>query len=235
MHLENIKRMEVNLMCAKMYTFPSKSDNLGVSPESQIRRILQLNSIMEWGLTKSDFPKKIPEFVRRTPSEILMLSVNLPKKNGVSGVQRTFDELWNAIQAPDGYTKWRWENLKSDSAHLKQLRGTKRPPGVRCVIFDPLANQGEPYELLWANLIDNFYLANSEVLMAAILFPDWVKSWGIKGTPYPRMAGYQFFRNNDCEPEPPSLSLWDDDHKLKLGVYWTNDNSYYAMPTIREC
>jgi len=234
MHLENKKGMEVNFVSAKIYTFPSKSDNLGVSPKAQIRRVHQLSSIFGWDLIKSDFPKKIPEFVRRTPSEILMLSVNLPKKNGVIGIQRTFDELWNAIQAPDGYTKWRWEGLKSDPAHLKQLRGTKRLPGVRWVIFDPLANQGEPYELLWANLIDNFYLAHSEVLMAAILFPDWVKSWGVNGSPHPRMGGYQFFRNG-CKPEPPSLSLWDDDHKLKLGVYWTNDNSYYSMPTVREC
>ncbi len=193
----------------------------------------------QWGFTKADIPP-IPQGIVLQGNEVLMLSIYLPKKGKVGGIQRTFDELWGAAKAPDGFTKYRWPELKSDAKHLRLVEGRTHQPGIRWVVIDLMTNwepeRGRKVETLWAQ--DNHAkLAASEVLMAAILFPDWVAATDGAKIPHADMAGYQF--NWDDVKEAwarcPYLRRWADARQLRLDACWADRvHRSWSAPSFRD-
>jgi hypothetical protein len=210
-----------------------------VSPEEQIAR----NAVLflqhpQWGFSVDDIPPIPAGFVPQTKTEVLMLAIYLPKKGKIAGVQRTFDELYGCLEAPVGFEKWRWPDLKSDAEHLRLLDGRKHRPGIRWVAFDPFANwnprSGRKVEDLWATCGKS--LAASEGFDALRLFPALREMDG-KNFPHFDLAGYQVTWDGarkawaDC----PYVCRLVDDRQMKLSASWA-DGVYriFSAPTVRE-
>ena len=204
------------------------------SVDAQIEKVsafLELHGGQE-GFMPSDIPD-VPNFTPRTKTEVLLLTVMLPDKGRVKGVRRTFDAWWDFIVPPAGMTKWRWEELKSDSKHLRLARDEHKP-GIRWVAFDPNAHQGKsPKQALEHVITHGTTLANAEVLMAAALFPEWVSSWNGGDSPYPNMYGYRFYWDSDWSHVP---YLRRRGSRLELFARWAGDaDGLCSSPVVREC
>lgn len=208
-----------------------------LSPEQQLECVNQLNVERNWGFSDSDFPSVPEHFVPRTPTEVLMLAVYLPPLWGkVDGLQRTFDELWDLVQVPQGSTKYRWNELESDSKHLGVAFGHAYEPGIRWVAFDPNAFHGKsPQRALQLAEIDNPYLAGVEILMAALLFPTWPTGWNGDSSPFPNLSGLQLYGRADSRLVP-YLGWRRDGCQLRLDAIMAgNVHASWASPTVREC
>ena len=203
----------------------------------QIRKasvFLELHGGKE-GYRPSDIPA-IPNFTPRTRTEVLLLTVMLPNKGYMKGFRRTFDSWWDFIVPPSGLTKWRWQELKSNSKRLRLAKGIEYKPGIRWVAFDPYAYQSKsPKQALALSVNDDTTtLAHAEVLMAAAMFPDWVDSWDNRESPYPNLSGFQFWNSGWNFV----LALRSSPSKSMLGldaVRADSRNSSCSSPTIREC
>jgi hypothetical protein len=218
--------------------YPAQSVSQPFDWQSQIERVstfLNLHGSGQEGFRPSDIPAA-PNFTPRTKTEVLLLAVYLPDKGRVKGFRRTFDAWWDFIVPPTGLTKWRWEELKSDSKHLRLAPGIEYKPGIRWVAFDPNAYQGKsPKDALTQSAVDGTVLAHAEVLMAAAMLPEWVSSWNGGKSPYPNISGLQFYWNTDWSGVP-YLSRWGGHRQLELDAFWAGyDDSFFASPSVREC
>ena len=204
------------------------------SVDAQIERVstfLELHGGKE-GFRPSDIPSA-PNFTPRTKTEVLLLTVMLPGTAKKTGVQRTFDAWWDFIVPPAGLTKWRWEELKSDSEHLCLARDEHKP-GIRWVAFDPNTHPGKsPKQALGYIIIHGTTLANAEVLMAAALFPEWVASWDGDKSPYPNMSGYQFHWDTDWSRVPYVYRDGSEFRLYSLSAGLTGPR--WSSPVVREC
>lgn len=200
------------------------------TPENQLKLAKKLNKERKWGF--KDFPE-IPNFTPQTDTEVLLLSICLPSKGNKSGIARTFDELWDAIEAPQDWTKYRWDELTSDKIRLVNNR--KHTPGLKWVAIDMFANwdkeNGRKVEDLWEEPNN---LAASEALSALLLFPEFTNNVDGAKIPYIDLAGYQYKYNaswSDC----PYFSRWVDVRQLGLYAGWADDrNRDYSAPRVRE-
>lgn len=183
------------------------------TPEQQLERARQL-----WpGIALPEPPK---EFVPRTSTEVLLLHV-----------PDVFDSLWNKVDAPAGYIKYRTELVKSDKRHLRLAPNVPNRTEPVWLAFDYAANQGKAPDTLWGQS----NLAASEVLPALIQFPDWSQSWNGTDSPYPNLSGYQLKYDNRWSVVP-CLGRWDVDRQLGLDGYWADSaNDFWSSPVVREC
>lgn len=210
-----------------------------IEPNAQIKKVsdfLELHGGKKKGYRPSDIPA-VPYFMPRTKKEVLLLTVMLPYKGRVKGICRTFDSWWDFIVPPTGLTKWRWEELKSNSKRLRLAKGIEYKPGIRWVAFDPDAYQAKsPKQALALSLNDENTPAHAEVLMAAAMFPDWVNSWDGRESPYPLLSGFQFYRNPGWSMVP-DLRRWLPESQIRLdAVNADSGSSDYSSPVVRrEC
>ena len=109
-----------------------------VSPEQQLDRARQLwpNAVL---------PEPPKEFTPRTKSEMLLLHV-----------PDSFDSLWDKVVAPVGYTKYRWDGVKSDRANLRLAPGKAEFTQPVWLAFDPEHGKGERPDSFWgqANIVN---------------------------------------------------------------------------------
>ncbi|MEP7205190.1 MAG: hypothetical protein ABI716_03290 [Candidatus Saccharibacteria bacterium] len=167
-----------------------------VSPEGQIDRIITFLGLYGdgQGFLATDIPP-IPDFIPQTPSEVLLLTVILPDKDGVAGTQLTHDAWWNFVRLPDGFAKRRpqirWGTI-SEPLFMKLVPGIRHLPGIKWVAFDPVAHRDKSPGWLRQKPARVVTLAHAEVLMAMALFPDWIATWNGQDSPYPVMSGYMF-------------------------------------------
>ncbi len=209
-----------------------------VSPEEQIEKVsafLGLHGGQD-GFRPADIPSIPANFQSRTDTEVLLLTVMLPDKGRVKGLQRTFDAWWDFTVPPNGLAKCRWEELKSDSKHLRLAPGVMYVPGIRWVAFDPNTYQGKsPEQALAQSKVDSTVLAHVEVLVAAALFSDWVASWNGSNSPYPNLSALQLHWNTGWSGVP-YLSRWDGSRQLKLFANWADSAfDHWSSPVVREC
>lgn len=206
--------------------------------EQQLKQVQAFNAALDWGFQDSDFPAP-PGFRPSDPNEVLLLVVSLPVKGRKPGLHRTFDELWNLIEAPDGYEKWRWDELKATTKLLRQTSGYIHTPGIRWVVFNPNAYHGKsPRKALELSKADNVQLAGTEVLMAALLFPDWATSWNGNTSQWPNLSGLQFNYDGDSTDwsDVPYLRRWDGARQLRLHARWADfSHVIWSSPSVREC
>lgn len=205
-----------------------------VSPQQQLERVKTFLEHQDWGF--SSVPPVPEGFVPRTATEVLMLNVRLPKKGKQPGLHRTFDTLWQLIEAPNGYNKWRMPELKATAKLLRQAPGYGHEADISWIGFDPNAYQGlSPEAALKQSKEDGVCLAGTEVLMAAWLFPDWVTSWDGRSSPYPNLSGIQFYWDTDWS-HVPYLVPWDCSRHLDLNAVWADYSvEVFASPSVREC
>lgn len=183
-----------------------------VSPERQLERARQL-----WPDIALPEPPK--EFMPTTASEVLLLHVPRP-----------FNELWDRVVAPEGYTKYRWDGLKTDKRNLRLAPNKAEYTEPVWLVFDPEHGKGTRPDSLWGQS----NLAASEVFSALIQFPDWPLAW-FNGASAPNLSGYQLKYDGNWS-YVPYVHRWDDDRQLELNACWAGDRyDHWASPVVREC
>lgn len=183
-----------------------------VSPEQQLARAHQLwpNAVL---------PEPPKEFTPRTKSEVLLLHV-----------PDSFDSLWDKVDAPMGYTKYRWDGVKANKRNLRLSPNKREYTEPVWLAFDPEHGKGERLDSFWGQAD----IAASEVFSALIQFPDWSLAW-FNGASAPNLSGYQLKYDTDWS-NVPYLNRWDDDRQLELGDRWADDrNGSWSSPSVREC
>jgi hypothetical protein len=207
-----------------------------VSPEEQLKHVKRLNLEMKWGFTDADFPSVPVNFTPQVPTEVLLLSVYLPKSGMVGGLRRTFNDLWAAIEPPEGYTKYRRPGMSGDARHLRLFGSRGWRPGIRWVAFDPTSYQKLAPSVARVQVKNNSgrILAGTEVLMAAALFPGWVAGFGVHRSPCPNLSGLQF-KVAAGWSTVPFLDIWDAGCELVLAVEVAEKpDKGFTSPTFRE-
>lgn len=183
-----------------------------VSPEHQLERAHQL-----WPMLA--FPEPPKDFVPATDTEVLLLHV-----------PETFDGLWNKVNAPEGYTKWRSDYVKDSKKTLRLAPNKVEYTEPVWLGFDPECGKGIAPNQLWGQP----NLAASEVFSALIQFPDWPLAW-FKGASAPNLAGYQL-KGGAGWSVVPCLRRWGGDRRLWLSGSWAGDGpDRWASPSVREC
>lgn len=163
------------------------------------------------------FPELPKEFTPRTKSEVLLLHV-----------PEAFDGLWNKVDAPEGYTKWRSGRIKDKEKSLSLAPNKVEYTEPVWLGFDPEYGKGIAPNQLWGQP----NLAASEVLSALIQFPDWSLSW-FNGASAPNLAGYQIGAGWSSVPY---LGRWGGGRQLGLGDVWAGSAlGDWASPSVREC
>lgn len=183
-----------------------------VAPERQLERARQLwpNAVL---------PEPPEGFTPRTKSEVLLLHV-----------PDTFDNLWNLVNAPEGYTKYRWESVKADKRNLRLAPNKVEFTRPVWLAFDPEHGKGERPDSFWGQAD----CAASEVFSALIQFPEWSLAW-FAGSSAPNLSGYQLKYDGNWA-DVPCLYRWDDDRQLKLIDRWADDrDGRWSSPSVREC
>lgn len=182
------------------------------TPEQQLERARQLwpNAVL---------PEPPKGFTPRTKSEVLLLHV-----------PDTFDNLWNLVNAPEGYTKCRWEGVKSDKWNLRLAPNKVEYTEPVWLAFDPERGEGERPDFFWAQAD----IAASEVFSALIQFPEWSLAW-FNGASAPNLTGYQLNYDGSWSLVP-YLYRWDGEHQLELDAYWASHRfGRWSSPSVREC
>ena len=182
------------------------------TPEQQLERARQLwpNAVL---------PEQPKEFTPRTKSEVLLLHV-----------PDTFDSLWDKVVAPDGYTKYRWEGVKSDKRNLRLAPNKVEYAEPVWLAFDPECGKGERPDSFWGQPD----IAASEVFSALIQFPEWLLVW-FNGASAPNLSGYQR-KYYDNWSGVPYLHRWGGDcRRLLLSDDWAVDRGgCWSSPSVRR-
>lgn len=182
------------------------------TPEQQLDRARQL-----W--PGRELPEPPKEFTPRTKSEVLLLHV-----------PDTFDNLWNLVDAPTCYTKYRGEDVKSDKRNLRLAPNKVEFAQPVWLAFDPERGKGERPDSFWGQADT----AASEVFSALIQFPEWSLAW-FNGASAPNLTGYQLKYDGNWSLVP-YLFRRDDDRQLRLNVFWAGDRAgLWSSPSVREC
>ena len=164
-------------------------------------------------------PNPPANFVPRTKTEVPLLHVP-------SG----FDSLWDKVDAPAGYIKYRTEVVKSGKRDLRLAPKVPNRTEAVWLAFDPEHGKGERPDKFWGQS----NLAASEVLSAAIQFPEWVSAW-FNSASAPNLSGYQL-KYDTVWSRVPCLYRWYDDRRLELRGRWPDYGSgCWASPSVREC
>ena len=207
-----VKRALQDIIEGKLPTLTWNPPTWWRTPEQQLERARQLwpNAVL---------PEPPAEFTPRTKSEVLLLHV-----------PDTFDNLWNLVDAPTGYTKYRWESVKAHKRNPRLAPNKVEFDRPVWLAFDAEHGKGERPDSFWGQ--DN--LAASEVLSALIQFPEWPLAW-FNGASAPILTGYQLKYDGNWS-NVPYLHRWDDDRQLELLEHWADDrNGRWSSPSVREC
>ena len=114
-----VKRALQDIIEGKLPTLTWNPPTWWRTPEQQLERARRLwpNAVL---------PEPPKEFTPRTKSEVLLLHV-----------PDSFDSLWDKVVAPTGYTKYRWEGVKSDKRNLRLAPGKVEFTQPVWLAFDP--------------------------------------------------------------------------------------------------
>lgn len=207
-----VKRALQDIIEGKLPTLTWNPPTWWRTPEQQLARARQLwpNAVL---------PEPPKEFTPRTKSEVLLLHV-----------PDTFDSLWDKVVAPTGYTKYRWDGVKSDKRNLRLAPNKVEFAAPVWLAFDPERGKGERPDSFWGQAD----LAASEVFSALIQFPEWSLAW-FNGASAPNLSGYQL-KYDGIWSNIPYLSQWGFGRQLDLrdGLADGRDG-YWSSPSVREC
>ena len=215
-----VKRALQDIIEGKLPTLTWNPPTWWRTPEQQLERARRLwpNAVL---------PEPPKEFTPRTKSEVLLLHV-----------PDSFDSLWDKVDAPTGYTKYRWEGVKADKRNLRLAQDehghTNKVEFVAPVwlAFDPEHGKGERPDSFWGQAD----IAASEVFSALIQFPEWSLAW-FSGASAPNLSGYQLkYDGSWSRSRVPYLRLWGDDRQLELDGGWAGRRlGLWSSPSVREC
>jgi hypothetical protein len=193
-----------------------------LEPEQQVQKVQAFLDLHDVTL----LIPKTPYFRQRTPTEVLMLAAYLSGRMCVGGVQRTFDAWLDFIMSSGDHNKQVWEELKTNSQHLRLVDGVERKSGLRWIGFDPCANLDVSAKSCWNNQSKVPVLASAEVLMAKAIFDKW--------DPNCNLSGYQFFSGRDWDMAP-CITTRDVPGQLRVCAYSANvQQPGRSNPDVRE-
>ena len=207
-----VKRALQDIIEGKLPTLTWNPPTWWRTPEQQLERARRLwpNAVL---------PEPPKGFTPRTKSEVLLLHV-----------PDSFDSLWDKVDAPTGYTKYRWEGIKSDKRNLRLAPGKVEFTQPVWLAFDPEHGKGERPDSFWGQAD----IAASEVFSALIQFPEWSLAW-FNGASAPNLTGYQL-KYDENWSDVPYLGRWDDGRQLRLDGRWADSgDGDWSSPSVREC
>ena len=207
-----VKRALQDIIEGKLHGLTWNPPTWWRTPKQQVARARQLwpNAVL---------PEPPAEFTPRTKSEVLLLHV-----------PDSFDSLWDKVAAPTGYTKYRWEGVKSDKRNLRLAPGKVEYTEPVWLAFDPEHGKGERPDSFWGQA----NIAASEAFSALIQFPEWFLAW-FNGASAPNLSGYQLKCDGNWS-SVPYLRRWDDDRLLGLSGLWAGHRvGPWSSPSLREC
>lgn len=202
----------------------------------QISIAKQLNIRHRWGFAASDFHllDYLDEFVPATETEMPLVAIYLPEKDGISGVQRTFDELWEAAILPDGYVKSRADYISSNPSCLSLVEGIIHKPGIEIVGFDPNTTY---LDISYFKNDESKWLASSEILSANIMFENWVRQCDGMKKFFPEFGGYRFAGKHGNFDETLRLHHFSNENSRKELCLYSIPRDLiecWATPTVRR-
>lgn len=184
---------------------------------------------------ESDIPPA-PTNVQLRDGEVPLLMVYLPDQKRRPGYLVTLDAWWDFCEAPAGFSKTRWSELKSDSKTIRQIEGAEWQSGIRWIIYNHKSYQGKSCQQ--AKKLarqDGVNLAGVEVIAAMAMFPKWVKSWNGEELPYQNCPGLEMFYNSRWSS---LLDVRRDDCGRELGLNALSSGFVsfdWACPSFRKC
>ena len=207
-----VKRALQDIIEGKLPTLTWNPPTWWRTPEQQLERARQLwpNAVL---------PEPPKGFTPRTKSEVLLLHV-----------PDSFDSLWDKVDAPMGYTKYRWDGVKANKRNLRLSPNKREYTEPVWLAFDPEHGKGERPDSFWGQAD----IAASEVFSALIQFPDWPLAW-FNGASAPNLTGYQL-KYDGSWSGVPYLYRWDGGRQLRLSVLWADGrHDRWSSPSVREC
>lgn len=210
---------------------------LFTSTEKQIQKVREWNKQFGWGISDEAFAeaeKSVPAWPKERLVAVVLVPYLADKKNEegeimMTGVERTFHELWARASAEQD-VNWRWDGYdKADSDRLRLLSGIEHKVGLRWEVIDLGSNRNKkPMDIRSPSS------PHAGVLAAAALHPEWIKVMDGENVPYVFISGY--------EVQAPGVRPWagvpllsfDRGHrKIRLICYWCgNYDSFWAVPSF---
>jgi len=202
---------------------------------AQLTRVRELNSERGWGFTDEDFAE-IERSVPSWPAGKLVavtLVPYLPDGNGMGGVERTFQELWQ-VAASLQHANWRWDGYdKAGPDKLRLLEGIEHPAKGRPVLRWEVIDLGCNRNRKPVDVRDPKTSPHAGILASAMLHPDWVKAMDGEKVPYVWAPGYEV---NISDENPwqflPILGFGRGDRGFELRCNWYDDcYSDWSIPS----
>ena len=205
-----------------------------VGLEVQLANMRNWNKMRGWSFTDGDFDAIDLTPVERSGLVVDVIAAYLPDQGKTSGIQRTFEELWD-IGSSLQPGKWRYESLKSDKKHLRLLDGIRHTPGIRRMTIDLGANW-DPKDGIRPMDVRGSDSAHAEVLAAAAHFPNWVQAMDGERVPYVWMPGYQAtLPGHGPWTRCPGLHWGSVHREVGLGADSDGNRLYdWACPVVRR-
>jgi hypothetical protein len=201
----------------------------------QLANVRRWNEERGWGFTEADF-----EAVDTTPADhteplvVDVIAVFLPDHDGVDGVRRTFEEVWEVatLEAPEA---WSFRQHIAGPRPVKLLPGGTHTPGIRRVTID-LGAGWDPVNGARAIEIRGRDSASAEVLAAAAHFPEWVRAMEGVSVPFVYLAGYVVSHpENEAWRHVPCLSWNEFLGRINLMDHWADHHQRrWAVPLLRR-
>lgn len=166
----------------------------------------------------------------------LLLTVNLPDKNGEPGWLRTFRDWWEFDCGLRGDNRLML-GFEFDVNYLRLAPGVEYRPGIRWVEYEPNVYAGEPPKhALQLAKEAGLVLAGAESLMASVLLDGYVESWNANDNYAPNLTTYQL-KWVGAEEEWSFIPCLSRVGKtLELIACVSGDGSpFLCSPCIKEC
>ena len=210
-------------------------------PEQQLVRVREWNKQFGWGISDAAFSeaeRSIPNWPEEKLVAVVLVPYLADKKREdetiMSGVERTFHELWARAKSEQD-ANWRWDGYdKADSDRLRLLKGVEHKVSLRWEVIDLGCQRNKkPCDVRSAKSSPN-----AGILAAAALHPQWVKSMDGDKVPYVWLPGYEVQVPGERPwAGVPYLFFDRGDREIELRCHWSGDYCFsgWAVPSfVRE-
>lgn len=204
-------------------------------PAEQVRAAYRWNLERGWGFHDSVFEealKTIPVWPEERLTAVILVPY-LPDSGGLTGIQRTFDELSSVVIAGCPFEQFsRWEKIRSDPAHLRLRDGIIHCHGVRWEVVDLGCNLGLAPESCNPNRAPH-----AAVLAAAAQHPEWLVATAMRDMPSVWASGYEvWIPTTSPWIHAPDVSCLDYKGVISGSIYAREKSrgiSTWAVPELR--
>jgi hypothetical protein len=211
------------------------NETLFIPVADQLANVRRWNEERGWGFTDADFDAiDTTPVLHQQPLVVDVVAVFLPDKDGIDGVRRTFEELWEVASAgaPDN---WSWRQFLEGPRPVRLLPGGTHTPGIRRVTID-LGAGWDPVDGARAIEIRDRHSASAEILAAAAHFPEWVQAMEGVNVPFVYLGGYVVSHpENEAWRHVPCLSWNEFLGRVNLMDHWADHHQRrWAVPVRRQ-